>query len=293
MTRLPAPDPQPSRFWHCRNRRIELGQATLVMGILNITPDSFSDGGRHFSASAALAGAERLVREGADILDVGGESTRPGSEPVPAEEEMARILPVVAAIRRTLDCPISIDTYKAAVAAAALDAGADIINDISGLTFDPGMAGLAAETGAGVVIMHILGTPRDMQTDPHYEDVTGEIAEFLARQVTLAERAGVSRDQIVIDPGIGFGKRLADNFTILRELDRLTRLGLPVLAGPSRKSFIGRILDLPVEERLEGTAAAVTAAILNGARIVRVHDVQAMKRVARIADAIRTGPNPG
>jgi len=277
-------------IWRCGGRRIEWGRRTLIMGILNITPDSFSDGGRYFSTTAALAGARLLIDEGADILDVGGESTRPGSEPVSAVEEMERVLPVIAALRQNFDCPLSVDTWKADVAEAALAAGADIINDISGLSFDPRMAGVIARSGAGVVIMHIRGTPRDMQKDPHYEDVTGEVGEWLARQVELALAAGVRREQIVIDPGLGFGKRLEDNFTLLRELGRLGELKLPILAGPSRKSFIGRVLDLPPDDRVEGTAAAVTAAILNGARIVRVHDVRAIRRAALIADAIRSGP---
>ena len=278
-----------SGFWHCGGRRIEWGRRTLVMGILNITPDSFSDGGRYFSPTAALAGARLLLEEGADILDVGGESTRPGSEPVSAVEEMERVLPVIAALRQNFDCPLSVDTWKADVAGEALAAGADIINDISGLSFDERMAGVIARSGAGVVIMHTRGTPRDMQKDPHYKDVTGEVGEWLARQVELALAAGVQREQIVIDPGLGFGKRLEDNYTLLRELGRLGELELPILTGPSRKSFIGRILDLPVSERVEGTAAAVTAAILNGAGIVRVHDVREMARVARVADAIRSG----
>jgi len=277
-------------IWRCGGRRIEWGRRTLIMGILNITPDSFSDGGRYFSTTAALAEARLLIDEGADILDVGGESTRPGSEPVSAAEEMERVLPVIAALRQNFDCPLSVDTWKADVAEAALAAGADIINDISGLSFDPRMAGVIARSGAGVVIMHIRGTPRDMQKDPHYEDVTGEVGEWLARQVELALAAGIRREQIVIDPGLGFGKRLEDNFTLLRELGRLGELKLPILAGPSRKSFIGRVLDLPPDDRVEGTAAAVTAAILNGARIVRVHDVRAIRRAALIADAIRSGP---
>ena len=274
-------------FWHCRGRTLELGRRTLIMGILNVTPDSFSDGGRYLAVDDALRAAERLLNEGADILDIGGESTRPGADPVGEEQERRRVVPIIDGLRRRFDAFISIDTYKASVAESAIAAGADIINDISGLGFDPLMAELAARTGAGVVIMHILGTPRDMQKNPHYDDVTGEIRDFLAGRVALAEAAGVQRTQIVIDPGIGFGKRLEDNFTILRELGRLAELGLPILAGPSRKSFIGQTLNLPVDERVEGTAAAVTAAILHGAHIVRVHDVQAMKRVARIADAIK------
>lgn len=259
------------------------------MGILNVTPDSFSDGGRYDSTAAAVAAGLRMIAEGADIIDIGGESTRPGAAPVAAAAELARVLPVVEALRRQSDVFISVDTYKADVAEAALAAGADIINDISAMGFDPRMAAVAAASGAGVVLMHILGTPRDMQSDPHYEDVVGEISAFLAGRIAIALAAGIAREQIVIDPGIGFGKRLEDNLVILRDLGRLTALGCPILSGPSRKSFIGRILDLPVEQRLEGTAAAVTASILNGARIVRVHDVAAMRRVVLLADAIRSG----
>jgi len=257
------------------------------MAILNVTPDSFSDGGRFFSCDDALRQAEQMIAEGADVLDIGGESTRPGALPVDLQEELRRVVPVIEAVCKRFDTLLSVDTYKSVVARAALEHGARLINDISGLTYDAQMAQVAAESGAAVVIMHIKGTPRDMQQNPLYEDVTGEIHDFLARQMSYAQEQGVQTDQIILDPGIGFGKRLEDNFTLLRELARFRDLGAPLLLGPSRKSFIGKVLDAATDDRLEGTAAAVTAAILNGAHMVRVHDVRAMKRVARISDAIR------
>ncbi len=273
------------RYWQCGDTKLPL-QRTLIMGILNVTPDSFSDGGRFAEVQQAVEHGLSLAAEGADIIDIGGESTRPGAWPVSETEELERILPVIEQLHRQTDIPLSVDTYKSSVAQQALAKGACVINDISGLTFDPHMAGLAAASGAGVVIMHIKGTPRDMQKDPHYDDVVAEITEFLLQQREQALRAGVAPAQIVVDPGIGFGKRLQDNFTILAELSRI-RTGSPLLVGPSRKSFIGNTLQLPVEERLEGTLSAVTAAILHGAAIVRVHDVQGVKRAAIIADAIK------
>ncbi len=271
----------------CVDRKLELGGRTRIMGILNVTPDSFSDGGRFFSCDDALRQAEQLIAEGADVLDIGGESTRPGALPVDLEEEIRRVVPVIEALCKRFDILLSVDTCKSVVAHAALEHGARIINDISGLTFDAKMAQVAAQSGAAVVIMHIKGTPRDMQQNPLYEDVTGEIHDFLARQMSYAQEQGIQADQIVLDPGIGFGKRLEDNYTLLRELARFHDLGAPLLLGPSRKSFIGKVLDAATDDRLEGTAAAVTAAILNGAHMIRVHDVRIMKRVARISDAIR------
>lgn len=260
------------------------------MGILNVTPDSFSDGGQYHSIEAALARARTMVEEGADIIDVGGESTRPGALPVSAAEEEQRILPVIEALGRQLRVPVSVDTYKSGLARLALQAGASIVNDISGLTFDSGMMEVVRDGAAGVVIMHIKGTPRDMQRDPHYDNVVAEVIEFLQRQKERAVQAGIHEGAIVIDPGIGFGKRLQDNFTILHELGQFRQIGSPILVGPSRKSFIGATLDLPVDQRLEGTAAAVSAAILNGANIIRVHDVLAMRRVAAIVDRILAAP---
>jgi len=273
------------RHWRCREHVLALNR-TLIMGIVNVTPDSFSDGGRFVEAEQAVAHGLQLIEEGADIVDIGGESTRPGSTPISVREELDRILPVIRQLGRQNRALVSVDTYKAEVAQQALAAGACIVNDISGLTFDDGMAAVIAATGAGLVLMHIKGTPRDMQRAPSYEDVIAEISGFFSRQKQKALAAGVAADQIVVDPGIGFGKRLQDNLRILAELSRLGQ-ETPVLVGPSRKSFIGTILNLPAHERLEGTAAAVTAAILNGAAAVRVHDVRAMKRVAAIADAIR------
>jgi dihydropteroate synthase len=257
------------------------------MGILNVTPDSFSDGGRFLAAQDAVRHAHRMIEEGADLLDIGGESTRPGSEPVTEEEELRRVLPVLEALAPDCPIPLSIDTTRSAVARAAVERGARVINDISGLRFDPGIARVAAKSDAFLVLMHSRGTPKDMQQDTRYTDLLGEIAEFLQQQARIAEAAGVSPSRILIDPGIGFAKTGEQNLELLRRQTELLELGYPLLIGPSRKSFIGRILGgLPPEERVEGTAAAVTLAIAGGARVVRVHDVQAMVRVARVADAI-------
>jgi dihydropteroate synthase len=259
------------------------------MGVLNVTPDSFSDGGLYLEPGRAVEHAHRLVEEGADLIDVGGESTRPGSEPVSAEEELRRILPLLRCLVEKLPVPISVDTYKADVAAVVLAEGVDLINDMSGLSFDPRMASVVAEVRAGLVLSHIRGSPRTMQADPKYTDVLGEVREHLRERILLAEAEGVHPEAIAVDPGIGFGKRVEHNLLLLKRLPELQVLGKPVLIGPSRKAFIGKILDLPVEERLEGTAATVAVAIWQGAHILRVHDVQAMVRVARMTDAIRKG----
>ncbi|MFQ5882072.1 MAG: dihydropteroate synthase [Candidatus Methylomirabilales bacterium] len=273
----------------CRRFCLDLTARTQIMGVLNVTPDSFSDGGLYLDPDRAVEYAHRMVEEGADLIDVGGESTRPGSEPVSIEEELGRILPPLKHLVQELPVPISVDTYKADVAAVALAEGADLINDISGLTFDPRMASVVAGAGGGLVLMHIRGTPRTMQEDPHYADLLGEIREYLRERILWAEAAGVHPEAIVMDPGIGFGKQAEHNLLLLKHLPELQVLGKPLLIGLSRKSFIGKILDLPVEERLEGTAAAVAVAIWQGAHIVRVHDVKAMVRVARMTDAIRKG----
>lgn len=262
-----------------------LSSRTHLMGVLNVTPDSFSDGGRHFGLEQAIAHAHRMTEEGADFIDVGGESTRPGSEPVPLDEELRRVIPVIERIAKELPIPISIDTYKSRVAEAAINAGATIINDISGLTFDGEMVNVAARLRATVVLMHMQGTPKTMQQNPTYEHVTQDVRRFLEKQVQRARSAGIR--QILVDPGIGFGKNLQHNLQLIRELGSFRSLDCPIVVGPSRKSFIGAILDLPVDQRLEGTAAAVTACILNGAHVVRVHDVKEMKRVARVADALK------
>jgi dihydropteroate synthase len=265
----------------------ELGKRTLVMGILNVTPDSFSDGGRFLDRDAAVRHALAMARDGADIIDVGGESTRPGGEPVSVEEEIVRVVPVISELAARIERPISIDTYKSATAAAALDAGASMINDISGMAFDPEMRKLAAARRCPVILMHIKGTPRDMQKNPTYDDVIGEITHYLRQRILEAVQAGVDERMIIIDPGIGFGKAVRHNLEILRRLGELRSLGRPILVGVSRKSTIGQVLGgLPPEERLEGTAAAVAISIAGGASMVRVHDVKEMVRVARMTDAI-------
>ena len=260
---------------------------TLIMGILNVTTDSFSDGGLFFDRGIAINHALEMEAAGADIIDIGGESTRPGAEPVLLEDELNRVIPVIEAIRSASDVCVSIDTYKADVAEKAIKAGANIVNDISGLQFDASMADVVKNNNVPVVIMHIKGTPREMQKDPHYDDLMQEVVAYFQERVEFCRQHGIKKENIILDPGIGFGKRSQDNFELLRELKQIADLGYPVLSGPSRKSFIGLTLDLPVEERVEGTAAAVTASILNGAKIVRVHDVQEMKRVVTITDNIR------
>ncbi len=259
---------------------------TAVMGILNVTPDSFSDGGAYPDSETAVRRAIQMVSEGADIIDIGGESTRPGAEPVPVEKEISRVLPVISGLRSKSDIPISIDTYKAETAAAALDAGADVVNDISGLNFDPDMPSLLAEKKAAAVFMHIKGSPRDMQKNPRYEDLVGEISSYLLESIHIATSAGLPKELIIVDPGFGFGKNPEHNLEIVRRLGDFCKLGHPVMIGPSRKSTIGVILGgLPPEERIEGTAAIVAISIANGADIVRVHDVKQMARVAKVADA--------
>ena len=259
---------------------------TLIMGILNVTPDSFSDGGKFDTPEQAASHASKMIEDGADIIDIGGESTRPGAEPVSIDEELNRTIPVIEAIRDQSDCIISIDTYKSKVAESALDAGANMVNDISGLTFDEGMASLVAEKETPVVIMHIKGTPLDMQKEPHYEDLMEEIKDYFTAQIAKAKEAGIPNTNIILDPGIGFGKRLEDNFELIRELKQICAMEYPILIGPSRKSFIGTVLNLPITERLEGTLASITAGVMNGARIVRVHDIMAVRRTIAITEKI-------
>ncbi len=264
-----------------------LGVRTLVMGVLNLTPDSFYDGGRYTTLESALARAEQMIADGADILDIGGESTRPGSDPVPLDEELRRTLPVIEAIASRWDVAISIDTTKSAVARCALQAGAHIINDISGMQFDPRMAEVAAESGALAILMHIKGTPKTMQQNPTYDDVVREVCDTLKQHAERVQQAGVPAGHIWLDPGIGFGKTLEHNLQLLRHLPALKALGYPVLVGTSRKSFIGAILGgLPPEERLEGTLATLALAVAWGADAVRVHDVKEAVRAVRVADAI-------
>ena len=256
------------------------------MGIVNVTPDSFYDGGRYGSVEAVLAYARRLIAEGADLIDIGGESTRPGAAPVSAEEESARVLPVVTALRAETDLPISIDTTKAAVAAAALAAGADLVNDVSAARFDPAMLPLAAECRAGIVLMHMQGTPATMQEAPKYGNVVREVAAFLAERAAAARAAGVAAHRILVDPGIGFGKRAEHNLALLAHLDALVALGFPVLVGPSRKAFLGVLTGDPPEGRLAASLAAVVLAVARGACAVRVHDVAEARRALAVVDAV-------
>jgi len=269
-----------------KTKKMNLFSRTHIMGTLNVTPDSFSDGGRFFKLEDAIRQGMKMVEEGADIVDVGGESTRPGSDPVSMGEELSRVIPVISHMSKKTDVPISIDTYKAEVAKQALDAGAQMINDISALRFDQKMRKIASEYKVPINLMHIKGTPKNMQKDPWYEDVIGEIRGYLKQSIKTAQEAGIEKEKITIDPGIGFGKRLEDNLNILKNLKKISILGCPILIGCSRKSFIGKILDLPVEERLEGSLAALAVAVMNGANIVRVHDVKESVRVAGMVDAI-------
>jgi dihydropteroate synthase len=274
----------------CRGKILDLGARTHIMGILNVTPDSFSDGGRYADPDQALARARDMAAAGADIIDIGGESTRPGADPVPEEEELRRTVPLIERLAAELAVPISIDTYKSSVARKALEAGASIVNDISGLRFSPDMARMAADYGAAVVIMHIKGTPKSMQQNPVYADVVDEVRQYLEESIELAVRAGVDRERIMIDPGIGFGKNLGHNLEILNRLDEFRGAGRPVVLGTSRKKFIGTVLGIPVpEDRGYGTAATVALGIGRGAAVVRVHDVASMVQVVRMTDAIEKG----
>jgi dihydropteroate synthase len=284
------PDDNVARVLTTRHGRIDMTCHTILMGIVNVTPDSFYDGGKRFDTERAAADALEMVDSGAEILDVGGESTRPGAQPVPLEEELRRVLPVIRALRKNSNVPISIDTYKEAVARAALDAGADIVNDISALRFDPAMAALVASEKVPLILMHMQGAPRTMQVEPHYQDVVREVQDFLAERIRIAQEAGIAKRHIIIDPGIGFGKTLAHNLALLKDLGSLNSLGQPLLLGVSRKAFIGKILNLAgAEERLEGSLAAAVVAALSGANIVRAHDVSETHRALRVADAIRLG----
>lgn len=268
-----------------------IGTRTLVMGVLNVTPDSFSDGGDFVEPQAAVEHAIEMIEAGADMIDIGGESTRPGSEPLPAEEEKRRILPVIKELSNALNVPISVDTYKAEVAEAALDSGAVIVNDISAATFDPQMPHVIARMRCPAIIMHIKGVPGSMQANPHYDDLMSEIAHFLRSRVRALVEAGIDERMLIIDPGIGFGKSVEHNLEILRRLRELKSIGRPILLGTSRKSTIGKVLgDLPPSDRIEGTGATVAIGIANGADIVRVHDVKEMARTARMADAIVRRP---
>jgi dihydropteroate synthase len=271
-----------------RGRTIDFSSKTYIMGILNVTPDSFSDGGRFFAQECAVDQALRMAEEGADIIDIGGESSRPGAHPVAMEEELRRVVPVLQALVKQTEVVLSVDTMKAKVAEAALGEGAEMVNDISALRADPDMAPLVAKAAVPVVLMHMRGNPQTMQEGVCYRDLMGEILAFLSERIEWARAAGVAENRMIVDPGVGFGKSVErDNFTILRNLGELRCLGRPLLVGPSRKAFLGALLNLPVEEREEATAAAVAAAVLHGANIVRVHEVKKMKRVVEVAQAIR------
>jgi dihydropteroate synthase len=269
-------------------RSLGLGRRTAVMGVLNVTPDSFHDGGRLGSVDAAVRRGADMLAEGADLIDVGGESSRPGARSVDVEEECLRVMPVIERLRESTDAVISVDTVKAEVARRAVDAGADIVNDISALA-DPAMADVVVESGAAVVLMHMRGTPRTMQADTRYDDVTDAVRTFLRKAAENAASAGVPDDKILLDPGIGFGKSAAGSMELIRRLPDLAAIGKPVLVGASRKSFIGAVLDLPADERLEGSLAVAALAAWLGAHVIRVHDVRETVRVVRMIDAVR-GP---
>jgi dihydropteroate synthase len=271
--------------WELSRRTLSL-KRPLVMGILNVTPDSFSDGNRFFSLDAAVERTLEMEREGADIIDIGGESTRPNAPVVDLAEELGRVVPVIRALAGRISLPISVDTYKAGVARAACAAGAEIVNDVSGLFFDPAMAGVVAEADAGLVVMHTRGRPDRMQADTRYGDLIAEVKGYLSDSLALAEEAGIPACRIAIDPGIGFAKSVEGNLELIRRLSELLALGRPILVGPSRKSFIGAVLGKGGGERLFGTAAAVAVSIAHGASIVRVHDVAAMRDVALMARAL-------
>ena len=271
--------------WELSRRTLSL-ERPQVMGILNVTPDSFSDGGRFFSLEGAVERAREMEREGADIIDIGGESTRPNAPAVTLEQELERVVPVIEALKGQISVPISIDTYKAAVARAACAAGAEIVNDVTGLMFDPEMARVTAEADAGLVVMHTRGMPDTMQGDTGYDDLVGEVKKYLQHSLELAKGAGVAASRIVVDPGLGFGKSPEGNLELIRRLEELLSLGCPILVGPSRKSFVGAVTGRGGGERIFGTAAAVALSIAHGASIIRVHDVAAMRDVAVMARAL-------
>lgn len=273
----------------CGKHVLDLSSRTHVMGVLNVTPDSFFDGGRYSLVDDALSRAHCMAEDGADIIDVGGESSRPGSDPVPLETEIERVVPVVERLVNEIDIPISIDTYKAEVARQALALGVHIVNDITSLRGDPALSEVIAEYKAPVILMHMRGKPKDMQDAPHYQALIPELISFFKEAVERAVSAGVDRESILLDPGIGFGKKTEHNLEIIKKLEKFKSLGCPLVVGASRKRLIGDVLDLPVEERLEGTAAVVSIATWNGANIVRVHDVREMVRVVRMVDALRQG----
>jgi len=270
----------------CRGGDLQLGERTLVMGVINVTPDSFSDGGLFLEPTEAIEHGLLMAEQGVDIIDVGGESSRPGADAVTPDEELRRVIPVIEGLASRLEIPISVDTYKAQVAEQAIEAGAQIINDISGLRFDPRMPAVAARFDTPLVIMHIKGNPKTMQQAPRYTDVISEIIASLHEGIERAEQHGVDPYQVIVDPGIGFGKRVEDNLSILNRLDELAVLDRPILIGTSRKSFIGSVLNQAVDQRMVGTLATVAVSVLKGAHIVRVHDVPAIRETTALVDAI-------
>ena len=271
----------------CREKTLSIGTKVLIMGILNVTPDSFSDGGWFLDSALAIDQAQKMAAEGADIIDIGGESTKPGASYVNEEEEIKRIGPIVEALGKCMDIPLSVDTRKAAVAQMALDCGVSIVNDVSGMQDDPRMAQIIEESGAGVVLMHRQGHSRTMQNNPHYRDVVAEVKEFLSASIAMARSVGISSDRIIIDPGIGFGKTAKHNLTILANLGELLQLKQPLMVGLSRKAFIGELTGKPEAEREMGNAAAMALAVWQGVHILRVHDVAAMKDAIQVAQGLR------
>ncbi|HBR16732.1 MAG: dihydropteroate synthase [Deltaproteobacteria bacterium RIFCSPLOWO2_12_FULL_43_16] len=274
-------------IFETRKQKLLLGKQTLIMGILNVTPDSFYDGGHYFKKGNAVNKALQMAEEGADIIDVGGESSRPGSKAVTLKEELTRVMPVVKQIAKRSAVLISVDTTKAEVAEQAIDAGADIINDVSAMRFDPNMARVCAKNKTGVILMHMRGTPATMQMDIHYNDIISDIFNYLAERVSFAVKGGVRRERIAIDPGIGFGKNIEGNLEIIKRLSEFNAIGRPIVIGTSRKSFIGKVLGLETKDRLEGSIATIAASVLNGAHIVRVHDVKEARMAADMVDAIK------
>jgi dihydropteroate synthase len=280
--------------WRLCDRTLSPGRPTLVLGIVNVTPDSFSDGGRYLDPASAVEHGLRLVEEGADLLDVGGESSRPGATPVPEQEELGRVIPVVRELAARTEVPISVDTYKASVARAALEAGARVVNDITGLSGDPEMARVVRDFGAGAIVMHMQGTPQTMQIDPRYDDVTAEVGTFFEARLQALAEAGIAVEQVVLDPGIGFGKSAAHNLRLVARLEEFRHFGRPVCLGVSRKGFFGKLFGRPTDDRLPASLAAVCYAMARGsAQLLRVHDVAATRDAVRLfaaLDAIRTGP---
>lgn len=273
--------------WQCRNKLLKCNPRPLIMGILNVTPDSFSDGGRFTDTTTAISKAKKMLAEGADIIDIGGESTRPGAAAVDAHEELERIAHVVETLATETDATISIDTTKAEVARKAMQLGAHIINDVSALTNDANMINVATEFNAGIVIMHMHGNPRTMQDNPHYNNVVDDVHNYLAERIHSLTTAGIAPETIAIDPGIGFGKTTKHNLMLLANLEKLTKLGHPLLVGLSRKRFLGIVTEIPVENRINGSLAGLACAVMNGANIMRVHDVESSRQAAMVAAAIR------